>query len=75
MCKRSLAASIDLSLWTDGCNFHNTSTIITMLHTDRPICKESHVVLPSPERNIRVILRKKVAIPRKKITAHFRYRY
>jgi len=30
-----------------------------MLQADRPICKESHVVLPSAENNMRVILTKK----------------
>jgi len=44
-----------------------------MLQADRPICKESKVVLPSPENKIRVILtEKQVAIPLKKITAHCR---
>ena len=44
-----------------------------MLQTDRPIRKESLVVLPSPGSKICVILTKKqVDIPLKKITVHFR---
>jgi len=33
-------------------------SIITMLQADRPICKESRVVLPSLGNKIRVILAK-----------------
>ena len=61
------------------CQFYRNTlegatSIITMLHADRPICKESRVVLPSPENEIRIILTKKkqVAIRLKMITAHFR---
>jgi len=49
------------------------TSIITMLQADRPICKKSRVVFPSAGNKICVILTKKqVAIPLKKITAHFR---
>ena len=42
------------------CNtLEGATSIITMLQADRPICKESHVVLPSAENNMRVILTKK----------------
>jgi len=50
------------------------TSIHHMSQADRPICKESRVVLPSPESKIRVILTKKQAAnPLKKITAYFRW--
>ena len=35
------------------------TSVITMLQTDRPTCKKSRVVLPSPESKIRIIYLRK----------------
>ena len=43
-----------------------------MITSDGPMCKESRVVLRRPENTTCVISAKKVAIPPKNITVHYR---